>query len=269
MTFVTWFFRFLGTLDALAVDGSEETKEKLFQMFDQIEKVLISCGRYVCITLLQEHILRAVIGWLQMRAASSFLFRIYKLKKEEDDDQANFKSFPVFVFVATKLKPKADPKRGTCLFELCLNDDYDSKPLRTLKEDTVLDLVKEVQNYNLIQNHIKNNSLEEELCFELFDSSDVNEFKYKFIVTEQFSRENKLKFAVFIVPINREKGDLMVPKCFALLFVLNAKSFSLSPSRISVCDERRPKRDLPVGLHTAFDFRNIECKLSELSGHTG
>lgn len=193
------------------MDGSDETREKLFKMFDQIEKVLVSCGRYVCVTLLQEHILLAVVGWLQRRAKSSFIFRIYKLKREEDSDQSNFKSFPVFVFVATKLKPKADPKNSTCLFELCLSEDYDAKPLRTLKEETVIDLIKEVQNYNLIQSHIKNNSLEEELCLELFDSSDINEFKYKFIVTEQFSRENKLKFAVFIVPINREKGELLVP----------------------------------------------------------
>lgn len=212
-------FDFSGTLDALAVDGSEETREKLFRMFDQIEKVLVGCGRYVCITLLQEHILLAILSWLQKKATNNFIFRIYKLKKEEDGDQSNFKSFPVFVFVATKLKPKADPKNSTCLFELCLNEDYDVKPLRTLKEDTVIDLVKEVQNYNLIQNHIKNNSLEEELCFELFDSSDINEFKYKFIVTEQFSRENKLKFAVFIVPMNREKGDLIVSKRNSLSFI--------------------------------------------------
>lgn len=191
----------------MAIDATEETSAKLFRMFDQIERVLVPFGRYICVTLLQEHILVAVINWIQKKAKNNFIFRIYKLSKEEDNDQSNYKSFPVFVFIATKLKPKENG--GKCLFELCLNDDYLDKPLRTLNEETVIDLIKEVQKYNLIQNHIKNNSLEEELCFELFDSSNIDEFKYKFIVTEQFSRDNKLTFGAFIIPINREKGNLL------------------------------------------------------------
>lgn len=198
-----------GTLDALAVDSSDETVNKLHNMFDQIEKVLSTLGRYVCISLLQEHILVALLNWITKKSKCNFLTRIYRLRGEDDAS----KSFPVFLIVATKLKPKTG--QDNCLFELVLNEDYDAKPLRTLKEDVVIDLIKEIHNYNLIQNHIKNNSLplEEELCFELFDSSqNINEYKYKFIITEQFSRENKLKFAIFIVPINREKEYLFATK---------------------------------------------------------
>lgn len=111
------------------------------------------------------------------------------------------------MIVATKLKAKVNSENKS-LYELCLNEDYDAKPIRTLDANVAIDLIKEIHSYNLILAHIRNNSLQpdDELCFELFDDANINEYKYKLFITEQFSRENKMKFAIFIIPLGRERG---------------------------------------------------------------
>ena len=244
-----------GTLDALATNASDEIKEKLFKMFNEIERVLNNFGKYICVSLLQEHIVLMLIDWLQ-NTKYNYIFSVYKLKNENERDDG--KSFPVFVFVATKLKRKAIDSK--CLFEFYFNEDYNAKPFRTLEKDTVIDLVKEIQNYNLIQNHLKNNSLDDELCIELFDTSNYNEFKYKFIITEQFKRDNKLKFAVFIVPINREKG-MRIKYIIYCILCSNTLLINYLFIRISICNERRKKRNLFISFNTTSSICNFKCKL--------
>jgi ubiquinone/menaquinone biosynthesis C-methylase UbiE len=50
-----------GTLDALMVDSSEKVVHDVEQMFNEIDRVLKLMGRYICISLLQQHILDKVI----------------------------------------------------------------------------------------------------------------------------------------------------------------------------------------------------------------
>lgn len=50
-----------GTLDALMVDSSEKVVSDVEKMFNEIDRVLKLMGRYICISLLQEHILNKVI----------------------------------------------------------------------------------------------------------------------------------------------------------------------------------------------------------------
>ena len=52
-----------GTLDALMTDSSPEVVEKIDKMFAEILRVLRLGGRYVCITLAQQHILKKVIDY--------------------------------------------------------------------------------------------------------------------------------------------------------------------------------------------------------------
>lgn len=56
-----------GTLDALLVDGSAENMEKIEKMFSEIERVLRKGGRYLCISLLQEHILNKILDYFLER----------------------------------------------------------------------------------------------------------------------------------------------------------------------------------------------------------
>lgn len=52
-----------GTLDALLVDKSEEVAERINKMFSEIERVLRNGGRYLCFSLLQEHVLHKLLDW--------------------------------------------------------------------------------------------------------------------------------------------------------------------------------------------------------------
>ena len=52
-----------GTLDALMVDNSECVVTDVEKMFDEIDRVLKLMGRYVCISLLQSHILTEIVPY--------------------------------------------------------------------------------------------------------------------------------------------------------------------------------------------------------------
>ena len=47
-----------GTLDAIFSKGDEETVQKVQKMFGEVARVMRNAGRYVVVTLVQEHILK-------------------------------------------------------------------------------------------------------------------------------------------------------------------------------------------------------------------
>lgn len=52
-----------GTLDAIMTDSSPEVQKKVDTMFSEICRVLKPCGRYICVSLAQEHILKKVLDY--------------------------------------------------------------------------------------------------------------------------------------------------------------------------------------------------------------
>ena len=52
-----------GTLDAIMTDDSTDTQEKADQMFAEIDRVLRLGGRYICVSLAQEHIIKKVLSY--------------------------------------------------------------------------------------------------------------------------------------------------------------------------------------------------------------
>lgn len=52
-----------GTLDALMTDCSAEVSELVDKMFGEIARVLRVGGRYVCVSLAQEHIVKKVLHY--------------------------------------------------------------------------------------------------------------------------------------------------------------------------------------------------------------
>ena len=96
-----------GTLDALFVDDTQEVKDTIDKYFQEISRVLRMGGRYLCISLLQEHILKYVIEYFPKH---SFMLRIVhcldaeRSNKEKNADNPDAISMPVFALVATKFK---------------------------------------------------------------------------------------------------------------------------------------------------------------------
>ena len=64
-----------GTLDAIFSNKDDVTVTKVNRMWDEIGRVLKAGGRYMCITLAQEHILSAILD----RFNSGWLFRAHKV----------------------------------------------------------------------------------------------------------------------------------------------------------------------------------------------
>ena len=56
-----------GTLDAIMTDSAEETMILVDKMFGEIDRVLRIGGRYVCISLAQEHILNKITQYFVER----------------------------------------------------------------------------------------------------------------------------------------------------------------------------------------------------------
>lgn len=92
-----------GTLDALMPDDSTETIEIVDKYFSEIKRVLKLGGRYICISLLQEHILRKLVKFF---CNKSWMFRVVRCydAEQQNSERAEGNTLPVFVVVATKFK---------------------------------------------------------------------------------------------------------------------------------------------------------------------
>lgn len=96
-----------GTLDALFVDDTFDVKETVEKYFKEINRVLRTGGRYLCISLLQEHILKYIIDYFPK---NSFMLRIVhcldaeRANQEKNAGNPDAITMPVFAIVATKFK---------------------------------------------------------------------------------------------------------------------------------------------------------------------
>ena len=92
----------LGTLDAVCVDGERGTIEKVNVMFAEISRVLKSNGRYICISLSQEHVLNQLIA----AHSQGWITRVHVIKVA-GEQVGVASSLPVFTFVMTKMATPA------------------------------------------------------------------------------------------------------------------------------------------------------------------
>ena len=90
-----------GTLDAIFSNTDDETIQNVDQMFTEIERVLKIAGRYICITLAQDHILKKIVGKFEL----GWLVRVHKVLLGDSDDSGSGMggALPVFAFVLTKM----------------------------------------------------------------------------------------------------------------------------------------------------------------------
>ena len=104
-----------GTLDALFTDQTRETVEKVDRLFSEVERVLKVGGRYVFVSLAQEHILVKVMVCF----GSGWMVRVHKVEGGggEKGKEGFGSRLPVFVFVMTKMAaiPGRPPMKVTSL----------------------------------------------------------------------------------------------------------------------------------------------------------
>lgn len=93
-----------GTLDALFTDTKDSTVHDIRCYFQEVLRVLSVSGRFICVSLAQQHIAEELIAFFK----DSCFVRVHCIEQKKDDLNSNGLGarLPVFVFVLTKLKMK-------------------------------------------------------------------------------------------------------------------------------------------------------------------
>lgn len=131
-----------GTLDAMA---SEEDGALAGRMLAEVGRVLAVGGRYVCITLAQEHVIKLAVEHF----AQGWAVRIHCLSGQQNKESDSSFALPVFVLVCTKFRQEPP----FAVLELCQGED--GAPVRLASVAELLSAVKERQAYNLMLHKLR------------------------------------------------------------------------------------------------------------------
>ncbi|XP_028046357.1 eEF1A lysine and N-terminal methyltransferase homolog isoform X2 [Monomorium pharaonis] len=191
-----------GTLDALMPDAKETTIVTIDRYFKEITRVLRNGGRYICISLLQEHILRKLLSYFP---TSGFMFRIARCHEVESKARAEEGStVPVFVIIATKFI-----KLSQTVLELAL---VNGPPERLTTSDEMVSAVLSAQQSALVCNSLYKRSVADvgEVSLDLYRPGDKYP-RYTVYVLDQ-PRTRAKTYAAFIVPQGKETDWLFGTK---------------------------------------------------------
>lgn len=191
-----------GTLDAMMSEESES--EMVLNYFKEVKRVLKNGGRFVIISLLQSHILDALLNFFP---SNNFLFRIVRcLEAEQKTSESNEdkSSMPVFVIVATKFMKLPCP-----IYEI----SADGESIERMPDSKALiDNVLSIQRTSMIRNGlVKKNAYEDEIKFDLFRPNEKTP-RYTLYILDQKSSKNLKDYAAFIAPQGRETEWLFSSK---------------------------------------------------------
>ncbi|XP_029002607.1 eEF1A lysine and N-terminal methyltransferase [Betta splendens] len=228
-----------GTLDAMA---SEEEGALARNMLAEVGRVLSVGGRYVCVTLAQESVIKlAVEHFVQL----GWAVRLHCLQEGSGDEEDSF-ALPVFVLVGTKFRqPMPVP-----ILEMCLGED--GTPTRLTQVSDLLAAVREHQAYSVLRKKLRSGT----------DASSNQSLTLchtktglpRYTVTVQDSppgakvpRSNQ--FAVFIVPQGSETAWL----------------YSSSEGQRQLAASANFRRLLIVTMHRNQDYTDMQAVQAELS----
>lgn len=130
------------TLDAVLVDDSEKVNEYVQKYWNEIDRVLRVGGRYIVISLLQKHILEALIKRFAM---NNYMFRVVRCIEAEEKTAENSNdgaSLPVFMVIVTKFQ-----KLPSLVLEVCMAGD---KMTRVTSDHHVIETILSVQKAALV-----------------------------------------------------------------------------------------------------------------------
>ncbi|XP_011875236.1 PREDICTED: methyltransferase-like protein 13 isoform X2 [Vollenhovia emeryi] len=192
-----------GTLDALMPDTKETTISTIDRYFKEVARVLRNGGRYICISLLQEHILRKLLSYFP---ASGFMFRIARCHEAESRARVEEgSSIPVFVIIATKFT-----KLSQTVLEIAL---VDGPPERLSTTDDVVSAILSAQQSALVCNSLYKRSVADvgEVSLDLHRPGDKHP-RYTVYVLDQPRTRGAKTYAAFIVPQGKETDWLFSTK---------------------------------------------------------
>ncbi|XP_014678496.1 PREDICTED: methyltransferase-like protein 13 [Priapulus caudatus] len=222
-------------------DGSEAVRRRVDAMFGEISRVLRVGGRYVCISLAQEHILAKVLDYFPSRG---WMVRVHKLT-DADEDKEQTSYFPVFVFVFTKFKKMANM---TKVLEMCMYDD--DKVTRVADEGEIVAAVHELQQYALVRQQLHTRShVGEQMSLQLHAAASAQTPRYTLHVVDRPVAAGDAAFAIFIVPQGRATEWM----------------FGSDAGRLQLAKQCGFRRVIVTTLHRDQHYEGLEAIKAELS----
>ncbi|XP_036066913.1 eEF1A lysine and N-terminal methyltransferase isoform X1 [Oryzias melastigma] len=229
-----------GTLDAMA---SEEGGDLASRMLHEVSRVLSIGGRYICVTLAQEHVISlAVEHFVHM----GWAVRLHCIQEERGTEEEDSFALPVFVLVCIKFRqPLATP-----ILELCIGDS--GAPVRQEQVCELLSAVREHQAYSVLRKRLRTSfnpsaNLSLTLC-------QANSGLPRYTLTVQDSppggkipRSNQ--FAIFIVPRGSETAWL----------------YSSPEGRGQLAASANFRRLVIVAMHRNQEYTDMQAVQAELS----
>lgn len=192
-----------GTLDALMPDAKEGTIATIEKYFKEITRVLRNGGRYICISLLQEHILRQLLSYFP---SAGFMVRVSRCHDAEAKTRVEEgSSIPVFVIIATKFT-----KLSQTVLEVAL---VNGPPERLPSVDGMIAAVLSAQQSALVCNSLQKRSVADigEISLDLHRAGDKHP-RYTVYIVDQPKAHGAKKYAAFIVPQGKETDWLFGTK---------------------------------------------------------
>lgn len=192
-----------GTLDAMMSD--EKINDQVIKYFDESSRVLKSGGRFIVISLLQEHVLDILLDYFP---SNNYLVRVVRcFEAETKTSQANEdgSSMPVFCVILTKFL-----KLPMQILEL----SSDGETIERLKDkDALKASILTIQRTSMIRNGLirKKSSEEDEITFDLFRPAEKTSRYTLFIIDQKSTRKMK-EYAAFVCPNGRETEWLFSSK---------------------------------------------------------
>ncbi|KAF5303179.1 hypothetical protein FQA39_LY10092 [Lamprigera yunnana] len=184
-----------GTLDALMPDGNGETQVRILKYFKEIERVLKRGGRYICISLLQKHILDFILSYFP---SNNWMFRVVRCFDAEKKNQNAETSLPVFMVICTKFIVL--PQK---ILEVNMSS---SDKMERLKENKdVAELVSSIQQAAFVCSSLRRSNIakENDIWFDFYRPKE-NIPRYTIHIVDLPRDPKNLPYAAFIVPQGRE-----------------------------------------------------------------
>lgn len=145
-----------GTTDAILVDDSEAIDEYVQKYWLEMDRVLRIGGRYIIISMLQKHIVDAL---LKRFAMNNWMFRVVRCIEAEEKsaaDSSDKSVLPVFMVIATKFK-----QLPSQVLEICMAGD---KMIRVNSTEEVAESVLSIQKAALVCNGLTRSNIAGEIA---------------------------------------------------------------------------------------------------------
>lgn len=231
-----------GTLDAMMSEESDNAKEVIRKYFMEIKRVLKNGGRFVCISLLQEHIIKEL---LEFFPENNFLFRIVRCLEAEQktaDGNEDNSSMSVFMIIATKFS-----RLPMKILEL----SQDGETIERLSDaESLITNILTIQRASIIRNGlIRKSNLDDEINFDLFRPNEKTP-RYSLFILDQKATGVPGKYAAFIVPLGRETEWMFSTKAGRQKLLASAQHV-----RLAICTMHRDQN------YTSLD--DIQSELND------